>query len=59
MKADRKKVREELDIVHVVEWHSKFNTGDRYFLMNRRPENGMRIDMLVWVFGLILPFQGF
>jgi A/G-specific adenine glycosylase len=39
MKADRKKAREELDIVNVIEWHDTA-TGDRQFLLVRRPESG-------------------
>ncbi|KAF8970216.1 DNA glycosylase [Flammula alnicola] len=41
MKVDRKKAREELDIVHVVEWYPKSNSEDRRFLMVRRPESGL------------------
>lgn len=37
MKADKKKAREELDIVNVVEWRSG---TDRQFLLVRRPEGG-------------------
>ncbi|KAJ6631123.1 DNA glycosylase [Mycena sp. CBHHK59/15] len=38
MKADKKKAREELDIVNVVEWRSG---SDRQFLLMRRPEGGL------------------
>ncbi|KAJ6571712.1 DNA glycosylase [Mycena capillaripes] len=38
MKADKKKAREELDIVNVVEW--RFGS-DRHFLLVRRPEVGL------------------
>ncbi|KAK7046650.1 J domain-containing protein [Favolaschia claudopus] len=38
MKADKKKAREELDIVNVVEWRSG---SDRQFLLVRRPEGGL------------------
>ncbi|KAH9477783.1 Adenine DNA glycosylase [Psilocybe cubensis] len=41
MKAERKKAREELDVVHVIEWHSDSSPRDRMFLMVRRPENGL------------------
>ncbi|KDR72590.1 hypothetical protein GALMADRAFT_252735 [Galerina marginata CBS 339.88] len=41
MKADRKKAREELDVVHVIEWHPKTNPDNRLFLMIRRPESGL------------------
>jgi A/G-specific adenine glycosylase len=37
MKAERKKAREELDIVNVVEWRSD---KERLFLLVRRPEGG-------------------
>jgi len=40
MKNDRKKPREELDIVNVIEWHPKSHPEDRFFLMVRRPEGG-------------------
>jgi len=39
MKAERKKVREELDIVNVVEWRERENS-DRWFLLVRRPGVG-------------------
>ena len=38
MKVERKKQREELNIVSVVEWRSG---GDRWFLLTRRPEGGL------------------
>ncbi|KAF7350430.1 J domain-containing protein [Mycena venus] len=38
MKADKKKAREELDIVNVIEWRSG---SDRQFLLVRRPERGL------------------
>jgi len=41
MKFDRKKVREELDIVNVVEWRQDSNSDERFFLLVRRPETGM------------------
>jgi A/G-specific adenine glycosylase len=37
MKVERKKQREELNIVSVVEWR---NDDDRWFLLTRRPEGG-------------------
>ncbi|KAI0071266.1 DNA glycosylase [Panus rudis PR-1116 ss-1] len=40
MKVDRKKAREELDIVNVVEWRSK-SLGDRWFLLVKRPNGGL------------------
>ena len=48
MKADRKKAREELDIVHVVEWRANGSSTDRYFLMTRRPEQGTRLEVKLW-----------
>ncbi|KAF8273721.1 DNA glycosylase [Lactarius quietus] len=38
MKIERKKQREELNIVSVVEWR---NDDDRWFLLSRRPEEGL------------------
>jgi A/G-specific adenine glycosylase len=37
MKVERKKAREELDIVNVIEWR---HDGHRFFLLVRRPEGG-------------------
>ncbi|KAH8116805.1 DNA glycosylase [Phellopilus nigrolimitatus] len=39
MKVERKKAREEVDVVNVVEWLSP--QGARYFLLVRRPEKGL------------------
>ncbi|KAJ8517801.1 hypothetical protein ONZ45_g5076 [Pleurotus djamor] len=39
MKVERKKAREELDLVSVVEWCSE--TQQRVFLLVKRPENGL------------------
>ncbi|KAJ7039781.1 DNA glycosylase [Mycena alexandri] len=38
MKVDKKKAREELDIVNVIEWRAG---SDRQFLLVRRPEGGL------------------
>lgn len=38
MKAERKKPREEMDIVNVIEWCDP--SGSRHFLLVRRPEGG-------------------
>lgn len=38
MKVERKKQREELNIVSVVEWR---RGNDRRFLLTRRPEGGL------------------
>jgi len=40
MRVDRKKAREELDLVNVIEWHSRADPENRQFLMIRRPESG-------------------
>ncbi|OCH93957.1 DNA glycosylase [Obba rivulosa] len=40
MKADKKKAREELDIVNVVEWRDRARDA-RWFLLVRRPEGGL------------------
>ena len=39
MKAERKKAREETDIVNVIEWRNA--QKKRYFLLVRRPDKGM------------------
>jgi len=39
MKVERKKAREEDDLVNVIEWRSSF--GDRHFVLARRPETGL------------------
>ncbi|KZT28096.1 DNA glycosylase [Neolentinus lepideus HHB14362 ss-1] len=41
MKAERKKAREELDIVNVIEWRSSTGKNDRWFLLVRRPDAGL------------------
>ncbi|KAI6046406.1 DNA glycosylase [Pisolithus marmoratus] len=40
MKVERKKAREELDIVHVIEWRKEDNS-QRWFILVRRPEGGL------------------
>ena len=42
MKAEKKKAREELDIVNVIEWRKDRNADatNRWFLLVRRPEGG-------------------
>ncbi|KAI0634857.1 DNA glycosylase [Trametes polyzona] len=40
MKAEKKKAREELDIVNVIEWR-RHAAGERWFLLVRRPEGGL------------------
>ncbi|KAI6098804.1 DNA glycosylase [Pisolithus croceorrhizus] len=40
MKVERKKAREELDIVNVVEWRREDN-AQRWFILVRRPEGGL------------------
>ncbi|KAM5533579.1 hypothetical protein V8D89_012795 [Ganoderma adspersum] len=43
MKAEKKKAREELDIVNVIEWRKDRNVGakNRWFLLVRRPAGGL------------------
>lgn len=41
MKAEKRKAREELDIVNVIEWHSATSSA-RWFLLVKRPEGGER-----------------
>lgn len=41
MRAEKKKAREELDIVNVIEWRSQAGGGGRWFLLVRRPEGGL------------------
>ncbi|KAI0938582.1 hypothetical protein AcV5_000224 [Taiwanofungus camphoratus] len=40
MKVEKKKAREELDIVNVIEWRSQ-RDNERWFLLVRRPEGGL------------------
>ncbi|KAJ7599229.1 DNA glycosylase [Mycena floridula] len=46
MKAEKKKSREELDVVNVVEWRSKADSQERRFLLIKRPENGLLAGLL-------------
>ncbi|KAF9459761.1 DNA glycosylase [Collybia nuda] len=41
MKVERKKAREELDVVNVIEWRARTNPTERHFLLVRRPEGGL------------------
>lgn len=41
MKVERKKAREELDVVNVVEWRPEISSTNRQFLLVRRPEEGL------------------
>ncbi|TFK41618.1 hypothetical protein BDQ12DRAFT_710665 [Crucibulum laeve] len=41
MKVEKKKAREELDIVTIIEWHSKIKLNDQQFLLVKRPETGL------------------
>ena len=45
MRVDRKKVREELDIVNVIEWRQDLNSGERFFLLIRRPKIGIPVTV--------------
>ncbi|KAI0371263.1 DNA glycosylase [Pilatotrama ljubarskyi] len=40
MKAEKKKAREELDAVNVIEWRRHATSSERWFLLVRRPEGG-------------------
>jgi len=40
MKVERKKSRDELDIVNVIEWHCNAQPDERWFLLVRRPDGG-------------------
>jgi A/G-specific adenine glycosylase len=40
MKIDRKKAREELDVVSIVEWRRDVTSDETLFLLVRRPETG-------------------
>jgi hypothetical protein len=44
MKAEKKKAREELDVVSVVEWRHP-TTHERWFLLVRRPEGGQQTPL--------------
>ncbi|KXN89142.1 A/G-specific adenine DNA glycosylase [Leucoagaricus sp. SymC.cos] len=41
MKSDRKKAREELDVVNVIEWRRDTRSQQRLFFLVRRPETGL------------------
>ncbi|THH30990.1 hypothetical protein EUX98_g3175 [Antrodiella citrinella] len=41
MKVERKKAREELDVVSVIEWRAAVDEEDRWFLLVRRPQGGL------------------
>jgi A/G-specific adenine glycosylase len=43
MKVDRKRAREELDLVNVIEWR-KLDSKERWFLLVRRPEGGKLVN---------------
>jgi len=44
MKVDRKRAREELDLVNVIEWQ-KFDSKERWFLLVRRPDSGKLVNL--------------
>jgi A/G-specific adenine glycosylase len=48
MKPLRKKAREELDIVSVIEWQSSPRPEDRLFLLTKRPEGGKTFTQFLW-----------
>ncbi|KAF8223425.1 DNA glycosylase [Tricholoma matsutake] len=41
IKVERKKSRDELDVVNVIEWHCNTKPDERWFLLVRRPEGGL------------------
>ncbi|KAJ2925085.1 hypothetical protein H1R20_g12012, partial [Candolleomyces eurysporus] len=41
MKAEKKKAREEVDLVNVVEWRETRGSPERWFLVVKRPEKGL------------------
>ncbi|KAJ2919010.1 hypothetical protein MD484_g1426, partial [Candolleomyces efflorescens] len=41
MKAEKKKAREEVDLVSVVEWRERLDSLERWFLVVKRPEKGL------------------
>ena len=47
MKPNRKKAREELDIVSVIEWQTSPRPEDRLFLLTKRPEGGKTLPNFV------------
>lgn len=40
MKIDRKKAREELDVINIVEWRRDITSDERLFLLIKRPMTG-------------------
>ena len=40
VRTERKRAREEVDIVNVVEWRWMFDPPRRHFLMVKRPDRG-------------------
>ena len=60
MKVERKKAREELDVVSVIEWRPSMESNDRWFLLVRRPEGGESLIFLYTLFACIFPtFTGY
>ncbi|KAF8157011.1 DNA glycosylase [Crassisporium funariophilum] len=55
MKVTRKKPREELDVVNVIEWHKPSEPEKRYFLMIRRPEGGLLAGLYEFPTSVNLP----
>jgi A/G-specific adenine glycosylase len=43
MRAERKKAREETDVVRVVEWRANPTSQERWFVLVRRPDGGLRL----------------
>ena len=56
MKAEKKKAREELDVVNVIEWRKHAASEERWFLLVRRPEGGeSSISIKHLVFEFLFP----
>ena len=47
MKVERKKAREEIDVVNVMEWQS--SDSSRFFILVRRPEKGLHNIKLLMI----------
>ncbi|XP_006463983.1 hypothetical protein AGABI2DRAFT_226007 [Agaricus bisporus var. bisporus H97] len=46
MKIDRKKAREELDVINIVEWRRDITSDERLFLLIKRPMTGLLAGLL-------------
>lgn len=48
MKCERKRAREELDLVNVIEWRSTLDPENRKIFMVKRPEGGKPLILITW-----------